>query len=317
MADLLLFYQMVDQFICLYRDGAYQKALDLLDREAPQYPVGEAMTLAWQSAMLARLGRVDEAIQRLRLAYERGYWYHESALVQDPDFQLLQGNLQFEQVVGLFSMRRMVAAAQTRPALETIVPGGSGLYPLFLALHGNQSSVALSTDFWRSAADRGWLLALPQSSQPTWVSGFAVWNDMAMALTEMHAHLAQLTASYPVDPQRVVAAGFSMGAQVALRMALSPQFHLRGVVVVEAWLPEESMAELAQVVKRAPRPAPRIYLIAGKENSEYYHMAEEVYSLLQAHDIPCALEGSSNPHHNFPADFDQVLQRALTFICQE
>ncbi len=309
------FYGFSDQFFRLYEQGAYQQAVELLEQRGDQFPENECMILAWRSAMLARLGRFDEAVSCLRQAYDRGHWYHEAALTQDPDFAGLQGDPKFTEVVELFAMRRQVETPRIRPALSVIAPQGSGPFPCLIALHGNQSNITNSLHFWEPAVGQGWLLALPQSAQPTWASGYASWDDIEQSMAEVRDHLSEINRRYPVNPACMVAGGFSMGGQIALRMALNPELHLSGALLVEAWMQEEGLAEMVQLAKRVSQPAPRIYLVAGEQNVDFYHMAEEIKSLLTAYDIPCQLEGSSGDRHAFPVDFPQVLDRAMKFIC--
>jgi len=309
------FYEVSDQFFRLYEQGEYQQAVELLEQRGDQFSENECVILAWRSAMLARLGRFDESVICLRQAYDRGYWYHEAALTQDPDFAGLQGDPGFTEVVELHAIRRQVETSRIRPALSVITPQGSGPFPCLMALHGNQSNITNSLHFWEPAVGQGWLLALPQSSQPTWASGYASWDNIEQSMVEVRDHLSEINRRYPVNPACMVAGGFSMGGQIALRMALNPDLRLSGALLVEAWIQEEGLAEMVQLAKRVSQPAPRIYLVAGENNTDFYHIAEEIKNLLTAYDIPCHIEGSSGDRHQFPVDFPQVLERAMKFIC--
>lgn len=315
MADPQHFRKLSQQFFSLYEAGAYQQAVEVLENQEDQFPENECLILAWRSAMLARLGRSEAAVNCLRKAYDRGHWYHEAALTQDPDFAVLQGDPRFIEVVELHAMRRLVETPRLRPALSVLAPEGSGPLPCIIALHGNQSNIADTQPFWEPVVEQGWLLALPQSSQPTWASGYASWDNIEQSLAEVQDHLADVLRRYPVDPECLVAGGFSMGGQIALRTALNPESHLTGVLLVEPWLSEEGLAEMIQLTKRLSQPFPRVYLVAGIDNTDFYHIAEEIDRLLKTYGIPSQLEGYPGEGHQFPADFGQVLERALKFIC--
>lgn len=315
MADPQNFRVLSQQFFGLYESGAYQEAVELLEQQGDRFPESEALILAWRSAMLARLGRLEEAVSFLRLAYERGHWYHEAALTQDPDFAALQGDPKFTEIVEQHAMRRLVETGRIRPALSIIAPPGSGPFPAVIALHGNQGSISDTQPFWEPVVEQGWLLALPQSAQPTWASGYALWDNIEQSMSEVRDHLMDISRRYPVNPDCVVAGGFSMGGQIALRTALNPDFHLRGALLVEPWLPEEALAEMVRFAKSVSQPVPRIYVVSGKDNADFYHIAEEIERLLKAYDIPCQLEGYPGDRHQFPEEFASVLARALTFIC--
>ena len=210
--------------------------------------------------------------------------------------------------------RRQAAIPHLLPDRQVIEPSGPGPHPLCLVLHGNSSNPNMTVPYWRSMVERGWTLATLQSSQPDWASGTYVWNDIPKSLEETRVHTADLLARYAVDPQSVIAGGFSMGATIAVRMALDPDLHLRGVIAHEAWLAAEEMADLEQVVSSAPPTQTRVLLIAGQENAEYGAVAHQVRDLLSARGYTCHVIYSSNPRHGYPPDFAKVLGQAVDWI---
>jgi predicted esterase len=259
---------------------------------------------------------VDEAVQLLESAYTLGYWYHEGALRGDPDFAALQNHPLFLGLVERMAARRQAAATSILPDRRVIKPPAAGPYPLCLVLHGNHSNFNTILPYWQSLVDQGWMLAAMQSSQPGWASGVYVWDDVAKALAEIKPQAADLLADPSVDPRGLVAAGFSMGATVAVRMALDPAFSLRGVIAHEAWITDEILAELKQAAASAPPTQTRVLLMAGQENTQYVDMALEVHELLTSPGTPCRVMYSSNRQHGYPPDFAAFLQPAATWIMQ-
>lgn len=72
---------------------------------------------------------------------------------------------------------------------------------------------------WRGVVGAGRLLVAFQSSQ--WIArNRAVWDDEAVALRDVREQYAALTTDHRLDPDHLVVAGFSMGAETALRTAL-------------------------------------------------------------------------------------------------
>lgn len=300
-----------NSFFSYYQEGDYQGALGLIERDAGRFPAYQAQVLGWQAAVLALMDRADEAVGVLRAAEEQGCWYAADALRGDPDFGNLQERADFRRLVDRLDARREAAARELRPERVLIQPAGEGPHPLLVVLHGNNSSVPITLPIWEAAARENWLVAGIQSSQPAWTSGIYVWNDTDRSLAEMRAHLHELRAAYSVDPGRIVAGGFSMGAQVALRMALDPEFNLRGVIAHETWFDEPGMAQLADQVRNSQRTDTRVVLIAGNENSEYVQIARQIQTMLTDHGMVCDLVLSSNRQHGYPAEFSQLLSEAL------
>lgn len=308
------FEAFLDRFLALYQQGAYDQALHLIETDGPRFPENAAQAMAWQVAMLSRLERVDEAMQVLQSAEARGFWYHEQALLHDPDFAALQSHPLFSGLVERMAARRQAAAAQLLPTRQVIAPSGPGPHPLCLALHGNYANLSMTVPYWRPLVEHGWILAALQSSQPGWASDIYVWDDISKSLAEIKRHYAGLLSAAVVDPQAVIAGGFSMGATIAVRMALDPAFSLRGVIAHETWFTDESLTELEQALASAPQTQARVLLIAGQENGEYCDIAQRVYNLLAGRDIPCRVMLSSNPRHGFPQEFPQLLQQAAGWI---
>jgi len=308
------FAALLNQFLACYQQNDYAQALELLEIEGPRFPENAVPLMAWQAAMLARLGRVNEAVQVLQSADAQGHWYHEDALRQDPDFAPLQGCPGFADLVQRMVARRLADAAQDIPVQQVIAPPGSGPHPLCLVLHGMESNASMMVPYWGSIVEQGWTLAALQSLQPAWASGIFVWEDIPKALAQIKTQTAGLLAQYPVDPQAVIVGGFSMGASIAVRMALDPDFQLRGIIALEAWFTDEDIAELEQIIRSTPQPRARVLLIAGQENEQYIQMAQKVQALLARRGTPCRVVRASNTDHSFPPEFPQLLRQAVDWI---
>lgn len=63
----------------LHREGAYDKALALVDHEAASFPEEASGVTYWRVCLLARRGDVDAAFRVLGRAIETGWWRAERA----------------------------------------------------------------------------------------------------------------------------------------------------------------------------------------------------------------------------------------------
>ena len=317
----LTFSELETQLFQLYQGKEYTKALDLATRAASQFPAEATSIYLWRFGLASLLKETALALQLLEEAVEAGLWYAESLLREDPDLQPLQGLPEFEQLVEVCRKRHAKAQAQAAPALITLQPEGgcqAGLEPCpwLLAFHGNDLTAEGSVGFWRSAVSKGWLLALPQSSQVSGPDGY-IWNDQDRAVSEIQEHVATICGQYAVDPNRIVLAGFSRGGELGIWLAMSGTIEARGFIAVgpggpyinepDKWVP---------LIEASQGRGLRGYLVVGEQDIFCYEGTQALAALLKARDIPCELEVHPNLGHDFPPGFEQSLSRALEFVLQ-
>lgn len=157
-------------------------------------------------ATLELLGRTLEAGELWRTQPLKGRWF--DPLRDDPRFRALEAEA-----------TRRAAALGTKPQLHVFPPPRSDRRTrLLLALHGATSSAAALWPHWLPATELGYLLAVPQSSQPASADAFC-WDDVELAERELAGHARTLARDHDFDPDSVVLAGYSQGAALAFRLA--------------------------------------------------------------------------------------------------
>jgi predicted esterase len=315
------FSDLEKQLYQLYQNGEYAQALDLATRKAGRFPTEAWLVTYWRICMASLLDETALALQLLEEALAAGLWYAEAQLREDTDLQSLQGLPEFERLVEVCRKREAEAQAQAAPVLLTLQPedqcqAGRQPCPLLLVLHGNNKSAEGSVGFWSSAVSKGWLLALPQSSQVRSPGGYA-WNDRDRAVREIQEHYATLCEQYAIDPDRVVLAGFSLGGELAIWLAMSGTIEARGFIAVgpggpymnepDKWMP---------LIEASQGSGLRGYLVVGEQDVFCYEGTQALAALLKSRDIPCELEMHPNLGHDFPPEFQQSLTRALEFVLQ-
>lgn len=321
MTEIKVFADLADRFYTLYFDKEYEQALDVVTHESPRFPDYPIVVAWWQMRMMALTGDVAGALHTLEEMLAQGHWYHEDALHNVPDLAALQGIPEFEDFVAHCRDRRLEAVAKASPSLTAFEPQNHPRpWPLLIALGAWPADVSFA-NHWTPAADEGWLVAVPQSSQVSWYSGLYKWGDIERTKLEIQQHYNELSEQYGVDENRVVIAGMCEHCQAALQVALgNTSLRPCGFIAVEAWLsdmsiwPQFDMGAWPQIIQANANPALRCYFIAGKENAKYYEPAEKTVELLRAQGIACKLEGASNKRHGFPPEFEASLKRALDFI---
>jgi dienelactone hydrolase len=309
--------QMYNQAIAHFQAGEYGAALDLLTEQGGRFPDERTSIDYLRSCAAVRVGQTALALEILQRFLSDGVWFSEQVLRTSPSYAPLQGTAAFELLVKGHGQLRGETAGESDLLITPPVEGTATPYPLLLALHGNGSSPDNEREDWGTAAEEGWLVAAPQSAQMLWAGAdSSVWTDHETAAREIQAHYDQVSRENPLDPTRLVLAGFSMGGEIALWLALRGEFTARGFVLVgpgggdidnpEAWRP--------LIESAAPRNLRGVIFLGEADNAIPHDHIQTISDLLNEGGIPCRLVRMPDIRHEFPADFGERLAEALRWV---
>lgn len=142
--------------------------------------------------------------------------------------------------------------------------------PLLVFLHpfgGSPSEAARETGFDRLAGEEGFIAAFPPADGPGWAAAVTPGlSDSDVDETYLAGMLDELVATYPIDPERVHVAGFSVGAVMAGRLACRLADRIAGAALIagNVWAGECDPA----------RPVP-ILIVHGSGDATYSYEAAE------------------------------------------
>jgi predicted esterase len=309
------FSELYNTVSALGQRGDFAAAYALITAEGHRFSDDASTVLYLRSCMAERVGDRAEALAALTTALDRGHWYGERLLRNSPSWQPLQGDPAFEQLAARSLALRDAATVEPTPLVA--VPEGTpppGGWPLLLALHGNAGTSQKAFAGWCLAAT-GWLLAALQSSQALSDQQF-VWDDREQSRVDVLSQLAMLRATYPMDADRIVLAGFSRGAEVALELALLGALEVRGVVLLapsgpftadpEHWLP---------LIRSSTGRGLRAAVVIGDDDDPgRVDSALQLAPLLDDNGVPCHLEVVPGLGHAYPQDGGVALRRGLEFV---
>lgn len=308
------FDEFATRFFQLYEAGEYAAAYDFATREANNFPEEAGRTAFWRACLSALLGRTETALQILQDWSAAGNWVAERRLRDEPDLQSLNGLPEYEAIVATCNERHKAAEAQGEPELITLLPEQQAQsYPLLLALHRNNGNAQETVSHWHPVVARGWILAIPQSSQLSMPAAY-VWSDRERATRELRQHYASLTQEYPINTGKVIIGGFSLGAGLSIRLSLSGAIPACGFIAVGPYIPD--VDTLQPLIEANNDRGLRGVIIVGDQDKHCYDTSLKVAEMLKAHDIPCKLEVYPNMGHDFPPDFEQKLGEALAFVIE-
>ncbi|MHB8086854.1 MAG: alpha/beta hydrolase [Anaerolineaceae bacterium] len=300
----------------LYLKGEYSKAYDLITSVCDHYLALRGRAYEIRFNLAAMMGQLDLAETIFEQALDLGYFYNEFVLRKDEDIKVLHGRPRYESLVE--RSFRVLAGEQhkAKPELKLLEPNlvSASKLPLLIGLHGNNSHAEGFSDYWGFLTNHGWLVALPQSAEVSG-KGLFVWNDIERFERDIPAHYEALKSGYQIDDQKTILAGFSKGGHAAIHLALKRFFPLSGFLAlapyigdVNTWLPLLNSSDHRNL---------RGYFVLGGKDDHCTPGAVKLKEELTKVGVKCEMEVIPEMAHDIPSHFDEVLQRAVSFILKE
>jgi phospholipase/carboxylesterase len=138
-------------------------------------------------------------------------------------------------------------------------PEGSGPFPTVLTLHGRGANAFDLLGLAPYLCGGKFLMLCPQGPLETPIGPEAVgyaWYPMSMggppdieailsSRKKLLSFLDECLKSYPIDPRKLVALGFSQGGVMAYSLALADPRRFAALAVLSSWLPKELVPRLS------------------------------------------------------------------------
>lgn len=299
-------------------EGEYLQAINLIEDEGERYPDQRMYLAYWQIGLAARDSNPDLAIQYLDELIEEGFWISQYLLRNSPSLESLQDSLEFADRVDAMAALQRAEAQQLLPllALRKEQPGGLGgqPYPMMIGLHAGRATALASIRFWQPAAENGWLVGVPQSSQAMW-SGAYVWEDVAQAQEDLIAHVRELAQIYPIDARRIVLAGHRQGGELAAWLPCSGGMDARGFIAIAPTGVQIANPDRWFHLLQARQPkGMRGAFIVGEQDGRYLPELKRLTDILNAFDVPVRLDILPGVGADFHPDYQDALLRAIDYI---
>ncbi len=315
----LTFNDVQRQIQALYQAEDYASALALAEEQQGIYPEQVALFTYWRICLTAQLDQNERSLDLLAGSLEQGLWYREVLLRHSPALKDLQNQPEFEALLE----RNQAVQAQDQAKLFPLLtlrnegdctPGGLPC-PLLIALHANASSAQAEVTAWQPAAQAGWLVAMPQSTQAMWKDAY-LWDDLEITLQEIQTHFNALDKGYQLDPERIVLSGNGMGAEVAIWLALGGAIPARGFLAInpdgpfthepQGWLPWLEAAQERYL---------RGVILCQEDHPSYRSgEAQSLVEKLNTAGIDCLLESIDTEIKPVDRNYLESLLGALGFI---
>jgi len=300
-----------NQVFRLYAAQDYAPALALLKEHAGDYPENAATMFYWRACMEGLLEKPGAALRSLKELIARGLWIDPELARNDTDLAILQGKREFETILAAFAESQAEARLQARPRLLVLRPPAAtpSPFPLAIAIHGRNDNGRNFADIWRPLTERGWLVALPTSSQILASESYG-WDDQAQAEAELSAHYARLDNDFHLDDTRILLAGFSQGGGLSIWMSLSQTIPATGFLALSPYLHDLRTLETPKV---SPALPPRGMIASGDLDREQ-EMFDEFETRLKIAGISYQRRRYPKLAHEAPPDFPALLDETLEYL---
>jgi phospholipase/carboxylesterase len=296
--------------------GDYARAATHYQKVAEVFPF-EPTARFQLACCYARLGQNDQALSTLQGAVRFG-WEDVSKLEQADDLKPLRAKPQFAQL--------LKAAAACRDE-NLIIHAGNKVDPLtpapLLVVLQGLGSFRADLPYWMPAADElGCVLIMPRAvtKAAPMMSGWhrrgakdssaPDYFDLPAAGKRIDEAIAEAGHRFKIDPDRIVLAGFSQGAGVALRLIGDHPERYCGAVAVAGLHQPPSVAYWQSILKQHPI---RVYVIAGKLD-RLLPRSQKVVEQLRAAQVPHRYDELNQIGHEFPQDYTKRLKGAIEFV---
>ena len=156
------FNRLRDNLMNLYAGGTYADALELVEKNEPNFPDKSARTTFWKMCLLSLEGHLDEALSTFRQGLDDGLWWAESQFI-DTDLDPLRDLPEFKELVAksvrAWEQGRQQIDREHHPALAGCAPPVP--YPLMIVLHGRHGDKETNLENWEVARRHGWAILSP------------------------------------------------------------------------------------------------------------------------------------------------------------
>ncbi len=198
----------------LFREKKYGDGIALLKKHYNTYPDHLAAMSFNLAALYKSVKEYKKGIRVMLNAQKKGIWYSIWAL-QGEFFKEFREYKSFNKVLENNKNLHAAAEAKATSFFETREPENfdpEKKYPLFIALHGGDGTIAGFRPAWDSdKLKREFIVLFVQSSQMSTMDGYH-WEDTERTTREVKAAFDETIRKYRVDMGKVLIGGFSRAA---------------------------------------------------------------------------------------------------------
>ena len=303
----------LNETIKRYVNGDYKGAYTFITEEAPKVVTNLAQIYNFRYAIASKMGDVELSIKLFKEAVEdHEFWYSYEYLMEDDDLEPIRNKPVFKELANTCKEREISAKKSTQAKLKVIEPKeNEDTNQLLIGLHGNQENIEVVEEYWTSQEFNGYTVALPQSSEIEFATGY-VWEDIEQGAKELKAHYAQLTALKATPYSQVTIGAFSAGADVALEALVRGYIRANRLILIAPWFAD--LDRLSNNMAKLKELGVLIYMVCGDADEDCFESTDAFAELLDDHEIPYEFAIIEGLDHTYPRPFNSVLNHCFSYF---
>ena len=187
-------------------------------------------------------------------------------------------------------------------------------YPLILFLDGRYSDHRISEFYWKPGLEMTDVIfaSLRSSQRPGF--GQYVWDNENTSLQEVRDAYEILRQRSDVDETKVIVSGMSQGTKIALQSIANDIIPAKGfITIAQALKPDQFFGAKSQTLVGKDL---RGVIVSGEKDIPRCTSHKKFHELAVSSGIDCMFISYPDIGHEYPDDFDRVVQQSLSFILE-
>lgn len=309
----ITYTNLLNKTLELYAKEDYIGAYKYITENSLKVKGNLAQIYNFRYSLTCKAGLLDLAMDLLKESVlSKGYWYSYDYLIGDDDLTPLKSYDEFYYILHKCRERELKEKRNSKAKLKiknSNILGSTEKLPLFLALHGNEENIEIVEDYWKSTTMDKYLLALPQSSDIGFSNGY-YWYDAVKGSKELKYHYENIIKDNNIDSNNIIIGGFSAGCKVILHALLNDYIKPRGFIFLAPWLPK--LSNYNDLIEKLINI--KGYILCGDKDIDCTLCTKEFINMLSEKKIPHIFRTIKGLNHDYPNNFSEYLNEAISFI---
>jgi predicted esterase len=257
-----------------------------------------------------KTGQHQKNLEIWEKGHQKGYFFLLSPRI--PKYEPYLEYAKFDELVSRDEFLRSDAFKESQTIYEVVLPekyDATRKYPLLIIFHGGGSNLNRSRNSWEIVPplNADFITIYLQSYRCMDSNTYGWLSADERAHQELKGCFDELIKQYPVDLSSIYLSGISAGATMALDVAFSGTLPVRGVIAFCPGMPRNMTIESIVTTQ------PKVYMLAG-ENDFYRPKQQELIDLFQKTGIDYTYNIIPGMGHEFPGDYEHILQESLKYV---
>lgn len=296
----------------LIEQEAFGEALRVLETVADRFHEHDYEFMAYRAELFARLGRCEASLDLWEEGLRKGYFF---GIHRERDFfKPFEKYDRFHRLAEEDRRLREVADEKSKSIVKVVLPDqplhGEKL-PLFIALHGDGSSIEKTQRYWKSGKlESEFIVAFIQSYLHSGMKSYGWLRHDPRARQEIRRCFKDVVNQYPVDKERVIIGGVSAGGMMAIDVAINHVIPTAGFIGVCPGKPQEFDNSRVSAAREDRTKG----VIIGGEDDYYLPYQREMVHVFKQERFPHEFIVIPGMGHAYPEDFSSHIDKAIEFI---